>query len=194
MILLATLSFLLGNIGYSGTRPSRAEPLKPAIGRRTASFMLVDTSGKKRSLADYRGRSVVLFFFCGCSRCTDCARQWSDLQNRDALPRDGAGRQLTVTMVIFSGNASELKHLAAESGLDAAQSVLMPDHNLSTVTRYQAAPCPRVFVLDADGVLRYTNDQKGDSSLAAPVSAIVNRTLTSLQRSLPASSRPARRL
>jgi len=177
-----------------------ADGAAPAVGRAAPTFRLVGTDRKPHSLAEFKGRRVALFFFCGCTWCADVAREWASLQRGGALAesapggstRDGAARAAAdgppVTILIGSGlDAEGCQGLASRAGLDLTQTVLLPDPDASVVRVYNADPCPRVFVIDAGGILRYTNNGKDDTPRKAPALAIVSHALDALR--LPALPR-----
>src|SRR5262249_49482235 len=129
---------------------------------RTAQpFTLNDVQGKPRALADYKGRTCVLFFYCGCPWCHECARVWGQTQRSNALPSDGAGRP-PVTLVVYAGDATATRAFSDAEGLSAEKNVLLPDPTLQVTRAWKSVLCPRAFVIDPDGRIRYTNDHAGD--------------------------------
>src|SRR5437588_4856665 len=55
----------------------------PQIGEVAPSFTLKSsTDGHKVSLSDFRGRRVVMTFYCGCGYCREVAREWEKLQKQ----------------------------------------------------------------------------------------------------------------
>lgn len=143
----------------------RADRPTLAVGRTVPDFTLKDVEQKKRSLAEFRGRRVALFFFCSCYTCAEVAREWGPLQRGGALK--GSCGKAPITLVIYEGEAEPLRALAAAAGLEAAQTILLPDPEKTVAAAYDAELCPRIFVLDAEGILRYTNSGKAPPSMAA---------------------------
>ncbi len=87
-----------------------------------------------------------------------------------------------ITLVIFSGDASAARSFAQETGLDPAQTVLLPDPRMQvTQTLYHADPCPRLFVLNRRGQVHYTNTHADDAPRTAPALAIASRALDALR-------------
>jgi len=149
-------------------------------------FTLTDTAGVKRSLSDYRGRPVAVFFYCGCEWCHKTATMWGQFQRGNALPSDAAGRLLP-TVIVFSGDASSAVQFRDETGLDPNTSVLLPDPQMDvTLGMYDAEPCPRVFVIDPSGHIAYTNNHTDDAPRKAPAIAIVSQALDALRTCLKA--------
>jgi hypothetical protein len=98
-----------------------------------------------------------------------------------------------VTVIVYSEMSAEsAKTLAASCGLDPAQTVLLVDEDRHvTADVYHAEPCPRAFVLDAAGVVRYTNNSTLDAPRKAPAAAIVARTLDALRKATVTQTPPA---
>ncbi|HEV2472114.1 MAG TPA: hypothetical protein VGS41_05570, partial [Chthonomonadales bacterium] len=48
----------------------------PPLSRPAPAFSLKDISGAMRSPSQFRGRTVVLGFFCGCDRCHAFGETW----------------------------------------------------------------------------------------------------------------------
>ena len=85
------------------------------------------------------------------------------------------------TLIVFSGDVETARAFAAAVGLDSKQTVLLPDPDMQVTRAYQAVPCPRVFVLDALGRVRYTNAHADDAPQKAPALAIVSRAFDALR-------------
>lgn len=163
----------------ASTNPSVAP--KTAAVSEAIPFTLTDLQGKTRALADYRGRSVTLCFYCGCEWCHECARLWGTLQRSGALPGN-AGKMAPKTLIVFLGDADGARAFAAATGLDTTQTVFLTDSKLSVASRYKALPCPRLFVLDARGTIRYVNDHVDDAPQKAPAATIITRAVDALRQ------------
>ncbi len=144
-------------------------------GQPAPDFALADIAGQERSVAGFRGHPAVLFFFCGCPWCADCARQWARaVQAGTVLPKVPA-------LVVFSGDAAAAHRFSRANGLNSRRTVLLPDPTLAvTERRYRLNTCPRVFVLDAEGTIRYTNDHSADTARVAPAAVIISRATAAL--------------
>lgn len=154
--------------------------------RFSSDLTLADTDGKTCHLAQLRGKPLALFFFCGCPWCQHCAETWGQFQRGGALPLTQAtslkvSPTTAMTLVVFSGNANAARAFEAQTGLDPAQTLMLPDPDLRVTTAYHADPCPRAFVLDAQGHLRYTNHHADDAPRQASALAIASRTLDALR-------------
>lgn len=156
--------------------PGAARPsFLPKEGHLAPPFSLADTQGKAFTLTAARGHSAALFFFCGCPWCADVARLWAEVQRGSRLPSDAQ------TVIVFAGTKAEASVFAAKSGLDLARTRLLPDPDSKlTEGTYQANSCPRVFTLDAKGLIRYTNDHADDKPRQSPAKLIVKQALAAL--------------
>lgn len=143
-----------------------------ALGRPAPAFTLADDRGVRHSLAQFCGRPVALLFFCGCPDCTRTAALWAQLQRGSTLPGRAA------TLVVFSGDNRAARAFADQTNLDLTHTVLLPDptQRVSQGT-YAAEPCPRVFIIDAAGRVRYTNRHTGTSPDALSVVSYALSTL-----------------
>lgn len=70
------------------TAPANDAPV--AVGAPAPAFRLPDDSGRARTLEEWRGHPVALFFFCGCARCAEAAAAWAGLNPPPKV--DGADR------------------------------------------------------------------------------------------------------
>lgn len=153
--------------------------LPPPLARPLA---LADVEGRLHSLADGKGHNCVVYFFCGCERCQSCARAWGGIQQNGALPSDASGKP-PLSLIVFAGDANATRAFAAASGLDAKRNFLLPDADLRVTTDYKAAECPRAFVIDGDGYIRYTNNHADDAPRSAPALVIVSNVVGALRAS-----------
>jgi peroxiredoxin len=172
-----------------------------SVGSPAPGFTLPDLWGKQRSLASLQAkRALALFFFCGCSRCAAVARDWAQLQRSSALSGDTAARRFTArgdrkqpvsapsasawTIVVFQGGADGARELAVASGLVRERTTFLCDAAHRVTLQYQADPCPRVFVLDRKGVIRYVNNGPDDLPESGPSVIIASKALAALTGAL----------
>ena len=164
--------------------PGAARPsVLPKEGHLAPPFSLTDTAGQTFTLTAARGHALALFFFCGCPWCADVAHLWGQAQHDKRLPADAQ------TVVVFAGSKAEASAFAAKNGLDLNKTRLLPDPDSKlTEGTYQANSCPRVFALDAKGIIRYTNDHPDDQPRIAPAKTIVAQALAALGQTAQAVS------
>lgn len=172
---------------------SRPDSSLPPVGHAAPSFALVGADGKKHALSEYRGRTVVLYFFCGCVWCQQSAQAWGEIQRSGSLAPAGSAAKTArppVTLVVYAGDAGAARDFARQQGMDPTQTVLLPDTEMKvTDDIYHAEPCPRVLVIDPNGVIRYENVHKDDTPRKAPAMAIVSRAIDAV-RSCQGAAKP----
>jgi hypothetical protein len=143
------------------------------------AFRLKDGDDQMRSLTEYHGWHVALFLSCGCPWCHRCAAIWSQFQRSGVLSHDASqehdssqvpaissshhGRLPPQSIIVFSGDSASLREFAVQTGHDPKQTMLLPDPDMRVTTLYKVDPCPRVFVLDEQGRVGYTNNHKDDA-------------------------------
>jgi len=174
--------------------PATKTPAAKPTPKAAPGFTLPGSDGKTHSLTEYRGRSTAIFFYCGCRWCHRHAASWSTVQRSGTLaqissnqPRNSngstqsKGNSAPMTLVVFLGDKQEVLDFAKETHLDLKQTVFLSDPDEKVSSLYKAAPCPRVFVVDALGNIRYTNNEMGAESYKIPAPLITARTLDALR-------------
>lgn len=161
------------------------------------NFTLPDADGKSRTLAEFRGRPVTLFFYCGCEWCHKVSTLWGQFERGGALPKGAPGKP-PATLIVYAGDAAGVKQFANETGISGSETVLLTDPQLDvTISKFDAEPCPRVFVIDPAGKIVYTNNHKDDAARQASEMVIASRALDALRKCTPsatsAQSAPASR-
>ena len=97
-------------------------------------------------------------------------------------PTASAAAKPPVTLIVFMGDAAAARAYAASAGLDMKQTVLLPDPDFKVTRLYHAMPCPRLYVLDGNGLLRYVNRHPDDAPQKAPAALLVAKTIDGLRR------------
>lgn len=179
------------------TGTSLAAPV-PILGRPAPAFSLSDSQHRAHPLSGFRRAPVALFFFCGCDPCRRCASLWAQAQQAEtsAKQTETSAKQAEAspshhslapaTLIVYSGDAASASDFMAETGLDPKTTTLLFDPREQVSDTYGVTVCPRVFLLDAAGRVRYTNNEHGMDPQTMPTAAIISRTLAALQ-SLPSS-------
>lgn len=129
----------------------------PAIGAPAPEIALPDQDGTMRRLSDFRGKVVVLEW-----TNHDCpyVRKHYNSENMQGLQRLAAERGVVWLSIASSPEGEQgyvtgpqAKELtAARKGAPAA---VLLDHGSVAARAYRAAVTPHMFVVSADGVLRY---------------------------------------
>lgn len=129
----------------------------PAIGAAAPDIALPDQDGDIRRLADLRGRVVVLEW---TNHECPYVRKHYNSTNMQTLQRLVAERN-AVWLSIASSPAGEQGHVTGPQAKEltasrnAAPAAVLLDHRSAAARAYQATTTPQMFVISADGVLRY---------------------------------------
>jgi len=129
----------------------------PAIGAPAPDFALPDQDGGVRRLSEFRGRVVVLEF-----TNHDCpyVRKHYNSDNMQGLQRDAASRNI-VWLSMAASPAGEQGHVtgaqakALTASRNAAPTAVLLDHRSQAARAYAATTTPGMYVIDAEGRLRY---------------------------------------
>jgi peroxiredoxin len=122
--------------------PAPSAPPSLPLGSPAPEFALPDLNGGRKSLADFRGRKLLLLFFN--PRCGFCTRMAPDLA---ALPIDGAGGQ-PLPLVVTTGGVEDNRKLVEEYGILGP--VLLQEQ-MEVGSRYQCNGTPMGYLIDAQG-------------------------------------------
>lgn len=138
--------------------PTFANPAAQArIGGQAPAFSLTDTSGKAVSLADFKGKTVVLEW-----TNHDCpyVRKHYNGNNMQALQKKWTGQGVVWLTVISSEpgsqgfvTAAEANKLTTDRG--AAPSAVLFDPKGSAGRAYGAQTTPHMYIIKGDGTLAY---------------------------------------
>lgn len=128
-------------------------PRAPRIGAPAPDLDLLDLQGVRHELSTYRGKVVVLEWIA--PDCPYVAKHHALHSTVPDLVAKFSDRQV-VWLAVASGAAADPAALAARlEGWRLTYPVLLdPDGRVAAA--YRAHATPHVFVIDADGVLRYT--------------------------------------
>jgi len=158
----------------------------PNINQPMLPFALMGADNKKHALAEFQGHPITVFFLCGCDWCTRCAKTWAQFQRSDALHSERnvhsvpAAAESINTLIVFAGDASAARSFAAQTGLRPEQTLMLCDTTMRVTNAYHVESCPRVFVTDATGKLRYTNNHQDDRPHTSTPLTIVCRALNAM--------------
>ena len=157
------------------------EQAKPAeIGAKAPDFTLVDTDGKEHTLSEYtkQGKTVVLEWFS--PECPFVKKHYREDTGTMLAIQDEMKDQPVVWLRINSGRkghpstgVERNKQAAADWGIKTA--ILLDDSGKVGMS-YDAKRTPEMYVIDAQGVLRYHGaiDNRNDAAMPGDVNYVRN--------------------
>lgn len=157
------------------------EQAKPAeIGAKAPDFTLVDTDGKEHTLSEYtkQGKTVVLEWFS--PECPFVKKHYREDTGTMLAIQDDMKDQPVVWLRINSGRkghpstgVERNKQAAADWGINTA--ILLDDTGKVGMS-YDAKRTPEMYVIDAQGVLRYHGaiDNRNDAAMPGDVNYVRN--------------------
>jgi len=127
---------------------AQADSLKPWKGGATPPLELADPDGRTHSLADYRGKTVLVNFWA-----TWCGPCRAEMPSMEQLRREMQGRPF----VILAVNVGEGPRIAREfaDGLGLGFPILL-DRETSVSRAWRARVLPASFLVGPDGAIRYS--------------------------------------
>lgn len=128
----------------------------PAIGQPAPAFTAVDSKGKQHSLADYKGKTVVLEWTN--HDCPYVKKHYqANMQNLQKQAQDAG----VVWLSVISSAPGEQGHVDGKkadeltASRNAAPTAVLLDPQGTAGKAYDARTTPHMYVIDAKGVLRY---------------------------------------
>lgn len=146
------IAVLAGGMGFGGTAMA-----SPRVGEAAPAFTGIDSHGNTRSLADFRGETVVLEW---TNRDCPYVRKHYDTGNMQALQKKAITDGVVWLSVISSapgkqGHATPdlANSVATEQGADPTAIILDPEGKIGRA--YDARTTPHMYVIDGKGTLVY---------------------------------------
>jgi glutathione peroxidase-family protein len=127
------------------------------VGESAPAFSLIDSHGQTHSLSDFRGKTVVLEWTN--AECPFVKKHYDsgNMQKQQA----GAVADGVIWLTINSGAPGKQGHVSSEQAnaiqknWKAASTAYLIDADGKVGRAYDAKTTPHMYVIDADGVLRY---------------------------------------
>jgi peroxiredoxin len=137
-----------GTVSFPSSPSLRAERF--GVGSMAPDFILSDQNGNTHQLSRYRGRKVLLSFFCGCRLCEEVAREWQKQFG------NSHGVQLLAVANFSPASATEFR---SQTG---TRFPLLLDAFGMVAKRYESSSCPRCWLIDQNGRVTFTNRGRTD--------------------------------
>ncbi len=160
LLVLAALG--LGTFLFACTRNAEHKIIR--VGDRAPEVRLQSTDGKTVSLADYRGKVVLVHFWA--TWCPPCVEEIPTL---DRFYRQIVGTDIEVLAISVDGNANALKTFLEKNKVHFP---VLRDPGSVTAGSYGTLKLPETYVIGRDGIVRYKVVGPRDWSLRANVEII----------------------
>ena len=171
-VLMFSQPLLAADAPVGGSALAATAAVGAAPGQPAPAFTLMDIEGKSHSLADYKGKTVVLEWYN-----PDCpfVKKHYDSKNMQELQKEMAAKDVQWLLINSSavgkqGNCdpARARELIKENGISASSFLL--DHDGTVGHAYGAKTTPHMFVIDKEGTLVY-NGAIDDNPSAKPEDA-----------------------
>lgn len=140
----------LDSIDRRLARRSAPKPRKEAnglpIGTDAPDFELPDLTGARKSLADFRGKNILLMFFN--PQCGFCVRMADDLKRLTRAVAEKVEGEWTVPVIITTGNRNDNLRFFREHGIPCT--VLLQEQ-MQIASKYQVNGTPMGYHIDVNG-------------------------------------------
>lgn len=138
------------------TRADAASP-GPQVGAPAPAFTAVDSQGQKRSLADFRGKTVVLEW---TNHECPFVRKHYETGNMQALQKEATAQGIVWLTIASSASGEQGYVTAAEANAltdkrGAAPTAFLLDPQGTVGQAYNAKVTPHMYVIDPNGTLIY---------------------------------------
>ena len=202
--LLATLGLAAAGLVAAATATTIAGPINTEVatakvakvGETAPAFKLKDLDGKEHTLADFKGKTVVLEWFS--SKCP-----WSGSKSGNSIHSTGQVTKMMTELkkvdpdVVYLAIDSTARGMSREAVISADKKAVsnlkiavpvLVDFDGKTGKAYGAKTTPHMYVIDGMGKLRYSGalgDRKSKNYVVDAVTAIKNGSTVS-----PSETRP----
>ena len=141
----------------AGPAPVSAADAEAKIGAPAPAFSLIDSTGKARRLADFKGKVVVLEWYNN-----DCpyVKKHYESGNMPKLQKKFTGKGAVWLSIISSAEGKQGHVTGPEAESNKKKAGAAPTHVLfdptgATGRAYGAKTTPHMYVVDTKGILRY---------------------------------------
>ncbi len=141
----------------------------PRVGDPAPDFTLPTLAkGNKVNLHDFRGRPVLISFYCGCYLCRGVAKELEKLEKAPLKHRP-------VVLGLASFSQDRLVPFIHDTG--AKHTLYLHDEGKHVGRQWGSTVCPRVWVVDESGKIAFRHEEPEGSMQPSPVPAEVKAVL-----------------
>ena len=131
---------------------AHAKELKPMTPRAPLSALtLPDLNGKIHTLADYKGKVVLVNFWA--TWCPPCRAEMPSMQR---LKERMAGKPFAILAVDMAESETEIRDFLKEIKPSKIDFTILLDKEGSTIKDWRVSVFPTSFIIDSEGLLRYS--------------------------------------
>ena len=169
-----------------------APAVKAKIGEKAPAFKLKDLDGKEHSLADFKGKTVVIEWFCPTCPYSGAksARSIHSTGQVTKLMADMKKADKDAVYLLIDSSTAKMRMtpeqlVKKDKEVAKAMKITAPiliDADTKVAAAYGAKTTPHCYVIDGEGVLRYMgafSDQAETNYVLKAVSAIKNGSTVS---------------
>ena len=120
------------------------------LNKAAPSFTLKNQRKVSRTLADYKGKVVLINFWA--SWCAPCQEELPELKR---LAGEYQGKNVNIVAINVDEDRNAAKSVLAKLGLSTSHLEILWDSSSKTVSAYNIDGMPTSFILDRQGTIRY---------------------------------------
>jgi cytochrome c biogenesis protein CcmG/thiol:disulfide interchange protein DsbE len=140
----------------------------PMVGDPTPPFSLKTADGRQVTLSEFRGRPVLLNFYCGCYLCRGIAVAFEKLHKKPPKHRPEFINVHTFT-------PDRVGPFIKDTG--AKNATYLYDPGKAVSRRWGSTECPRTWLIDEEGKIAYRHEMMEANRQPSPVPARVRAVL-----------------
>jgi hypothetical protein len=154
---LGVLSVMVALAAAQAKQPLTGGADSPVVGAPAPAFTAIDTHGRTHTLAEHRGKFVVLEWLNhGCP----WVRKWYGQGHMQALQRQFADKDVVWYSIVSSGPGNQgyetnERHNEMAAQFGAAPAAILVDAPGTIGRAYDARTTPHMYVIDPNGTLIY---------------------------------------
>lgn len=173
--------FAASGISALAMQAGREVPRSAKIGQKAPAFMLKDIKGATHDLAKYAGKILVMEWVN--PQCPVCRGAHVDGRIPKMVKELNIVGNVQFLAVCSNPNVSPQEHQEALKSYNVEYPLLL-DSDTSAAQLFGAKTTPHVFVIDADGILRYHGalDNDADGTLTKEGKEVTNYVLQAVRQ------------
>lgn len=140
----------------------------PAVGSPAPACTLKSADGRTVSLSDFKGRPVLLSFYCGCHLCRSVATEFEKLVQKPLKHRP-------VVVSVHTFASDRVPPFIKDTG--AKNATYLHDPGKKVSRQWGSMTCPRTWLIDESGKIAYRHEEPEGGMQPSPVPRQVRAVL-----------------